>query len=151
MPNGIDLILADHERVSSLFARFDESGDGTLVGQIVGDLIAHDEAEHGALYPIALVVLGDADLIAAFDDAHTRIKQLIEQLLQLEGPPLVDAVERPARSGDRTCRRRREEASAPAREGGDQRAARRAGGPDRPREAEGRMTKQRSRRELDDT
>lgn len=92
MPNGIDLILADHERVSSLFARFDESGDGTLVGQIVGDLIAHDEAEHGALYPIALVVLGDADLIAAFDDAHTRIKQLIEQLLQLEGPPLVDAV-----------------------------------------------------------
>jgi hemerythrin superfamily protein len=92
MPNGIDLILADHERVNELFQQFDETGDATLVGQIVGALVAHDEAEHGALYPLSLLVLDDADLIVAFDDAHAGIKRLIEHLVQLEGPPLVDAV-----------------------------------------------------------
>jgi hemerythrin superfamily protein len=92
MPNGIELIVADHELVDALFQRFDETGDATLVGQIVGALIAHDEAEHGALYPLALVVLDDADLIANFDEAHVRVKKLIEHLMQLEGPPLVETV-----------------------------------------------------------
>jgi hemerythrin superfamily protein len=92
MPNGIDLILADHEFVDALFEQFDATGDATLVGQIVGALVAHDEAEHGALYPIALVVLDDTDLIEEFDHAHVRIKQLIEHLVDLEGAPLVDAV-----------------------------------------------------------
>jgi hemerythrin superfamily protein len=92
MPNGIELIIADHERVDTLFKQFDETGDATLVGQIVGALIAHDEAEHAALYPIALLVLDDADLIGAFDQAHSRVKQFIEHLVQLEGPALVGAV-----------------------------------------------------------
>ncbi len=92
MPNGIDLILADHELVDALFKQFETTGDATLVGQIVGALIAHDEAEHGALYPLAIEVLDDVELIAAFDEAHSHIKQIIEHLVQLEGPPLVEAV-----------------------------------------------------------
>ena len=92
MPNGIDLILADHERVIELFARFDESGDGTLVGQIVDALSAHDQAEHGALYPLAGEVLGDADMLGRYARAHSLVKKTIDQLMGLEGLPLLDAV-----------------------------------------------------------
>jgi hemerythrin superfamily protein len=94
MPTGIELIRVDHERVNELFEQFDDTGDATIVGQIVGALIAHDEAEHAALYPLALRVLDDDDTIARFDEAHTNIKSLIEQLSQLEGAPLVEAVSR---------------------------------------------------------
>lgn len=93
MPNGIDLILADHRRVNALFEQFAETGDATLVGQIVGALVAHDEAEHGALYPIAIVVLDDSDLMAQFSAAHSQIKKIIEHVVQLEGPPLVESVD----------------------------------------------------------
>ena len=92
MPNGIDLILADHVFVDELFAQFDKTRDATLVGQIVGALVAHDDAEHGALYPLSLEVLDNAALIAQFDQAHSRVKQIIEHLVQLEGQPLVEAV-----------------------------------------------------------
>jgi hemerythrin superfamily protein len=90
--NGIDLILADHERVSMLFARFDETGDATLIGQIVDALVAHDQAEQGALYPLAGVVLGDEESIVRYDREHSGIKKAIERLVGLEGPPLVEAV-----------------------------------------------------------
>jgi hemerythrin superfamily protein len=93
MPTGIDLIRADHEYVDGLFAEFAATEDGTLVGRIVGALVAHDEAEHGALYPLALVVLGDADVIRRFDDAHARIRHLLEHLAQLEGVALIATVD----------------------------------------------------------
>lgn len=100
MPTGIELILADHEYVSGLFEQFGETNDGVLVGQIVFALTAHDEAEQGALYPIALEVLGDEDLIAAFDQAHSHIKSLIEYVVALEGAPLVEAVDMLRRAVD---------------------------------------------------
>jgi len=90
--NGIDLILADHRRVDELFAAFAETGDASCVGQIVGALAAHDQAEHSALYPLAGHVLDDADLIQRSANAHSAVKQQIDRLLQLEGRPLVDAV-----------------------------------------------------------
>jgi hemerythrin superfamily protein len=92
MPNGIDLILADHEHVNELFARFDETGDGTLIGQIVDALSAHDQAEHGALYPFAGSMLGDAASLERYAQAHSLVKKTIEKLLGLEGQPLIDAV-----------------------------------------------------------
>lgn len=92
MPNGIDLIVADHERVSDLFDRFSESGDATLVGQIVDALTAHDEAEHAALYPLAGAVLGDEAMIEELSRAHSLVKKQIEHLWALEGAPLDVAV-----------------------------------------------------------
>jgi hemerythrin superfamily protein len=92
MPNGIDLILADHERVSGLFARFDDTGDATLIGQIVDALAAHDQAEHGALYPLAGELLGDAELLERYSHAHSLVKKTIDKLMGLEGQPLMDAV-----------------------------------------------------------
>ena len=60
MPNGIDLILADHERVNELFAEFDSKQDGSTIGLVIAALKAHDEAEQAALYPMAGTLLGAA-------------------------------------------------------------------------------------------
>ena len=92
MPNGIDLILADHQRVNALFAQFSATGNGAFVGQIVDCLMAHDDAEHGALYPLASELLDNIEVITRFDVAHVQIKRAIDALRVLEGQPLIDAV-----------------------------------------------------------
>jgi len=91
MANGIDLILADHERVNALFAKFDETLDGTIIGQVMDALTAHDDAEHAALYPLAGHVLGDVDLIERSALAHSWVKRQMDQIKFLEGAPLVEA------------------------------------------------------------
>ncbi len=92
MPNGIDLILADHQRVNDLFARFQDSHDGALVGQVIDALHAHDDAEHAALYPLVAHLLDDPALIGRLAAAHSSIKKQIDLITTLEGAPLVDAV-----------------------------------------------------------
>jgi len=92
MINGIHLLIADHERVDELFDRFEATGDATLVGQIVDALSAHDQAEHAALYPLAGALLDDADLVQRSSRAHSLVKKWIEHLVNLEGPPLTEAV-----------------------------------------------------------
>ncbi len=92
MPNGIDLVLADHQRVTALFAEFAETGVGAVVGQIVDCLASHDDAEHGALYPLAGEILDNTEDVEGFDVAHARIKRAIDDLRALEGQPLIDAV-----------------------------------------------------------
>jgi hemerythrin superfamily protein len=92
MPNGIDLILADHQYVNELFAEFDQKGDGASVGLIIAALKAHDEAEQAALYPFAGEVLGDVELIDRFSVAHSMVKKQFDIIATLEGPPLVAAV-----------------------------------------------------------
>jgi len=89
---GIDLILADHERVNELFLEFSETGDASYVGQILDALTAHDDAEQAALYPLAGEVLGNTSLLAEAATAHSMIKLQIDQLRSLEGAPLVAAV-----------------------------------------------------------
>ena len=91
MPNGIDLILTDHRNVESLFEAFDESQDGAVIGQVVDLLTAHDDAEHGALYPFALDLLGGGDVFDRSLAAHRAVKQQIDHLKALEGPPLVES------------------------------------------------------------
>jgi hemerythrin superfamily protein len=91
MPDGIDLILADHERVNALFAMFRATPDGTIIGQVLDALAAHDDAEQAALYPLAANVLGDAALVTRALGAHSEMKVQIDLIRQLEGPPLVAA------------------------------------------------------------
>ena len=91
MPNGIDLILADHRTVDALFAQFDETADGTVIGQVVCELKAHDDAEQAVLYPMVGKILGNADMISRSSVAHSAVKKQIDKLTTLEGPPLVEA------------------------------------------------------------
>jgi hemerythrin superfamily protein len=92
MPNGIDLLLADHRGVEALFATFDETLDPTVLGQILCALTDHDDAEHAALYPLAGEVLGDAALIEAMAAAHSAVKKQMEHLRQQEGDILAAEV-----------------------------------------------------------
>ena len=93
MPNGIDLILADHQRVNDLFQLFAATREGAIIGQVIDALSAHDDAEHAALYPLAAEVLADAKLIARAELAHSAVKKQIEHVKNLEGAPLADAFE----------------------------------------------------------
>ena len=93
MPNGIDLILADHTRVDALFSSFTESRDSTMIGQILDLLTAHDAAEHAALYPLAEALLDDARLMKRCELAHSEVKRLSEHLRAQEGAALTSAVE----------------------------------------------------------
>jgi len=94
MPNGIDLLRADHELVDALFTEFAATGQGATVGLIVDALIAHDTAEHVALYPLAQRLLGDVEMLTRAGQAHSAVKRQIDLVNGLEGPPLVAAVER---------------------------------------------------------
>jgi hemerythrin superfamily protein len=92
MPNGIDLLLADHQLVNELFGEFDAKHDGATVGLIIAALKAHDEAEQAALYPFAADVLSDVALIERSSVAHSMVKKQIDMIAALEGEPLVAAV-----------------------------------------------------------
>jgi hemerythrin superfamily protein len=91
MPNGIDLILADHEHVASLFDAFDATGEAGLIGQIIDQLAAHDDAEQQALYPLAALVLADATLLDSSLAAHSAVKRQIDHLKAQEGAPFTEA------------------------------------------------------------
>ena len=93
MPNGIDLVLADHRRVEALFTQFKETVLGSYAGMIFDALAAHDDAENGALYPLALGLLGDADLLDRAEAAHSQVKKIIDAAKNLEGAPLVDLMQ----------------------------------------------------------
>lgn len=93
MPNGIDLLLADHRFVDGLFGDFGGPTQGPNVGRIVDALKAHDDAEHAALYPMCSRLLGDVQMVAECAAAHSRIKAQIDVVMGLEGPPLIGAVE----------------------------------------------------------
>lgn len=90
MPHGIDLILADHAAVNDLFDRFTSTGDSTIVGQVLDQLRAHDDAERAALYPMVGLVLGDAGMIDHSMAAHHAIKAQIDIVSTSEGAPLVE-------------------------------------------------------------
>ncbi len=91
MANGIDLILADHERVNALFDQFAASGDAAVIGVVIDTLTAHDDAEQSALYPLGGHVLGDEAMIERSALAHSAVKKQIDEIRHLEGEPLVEA------------------------------------------------------------
>jgi hemerythrin superfamily protein len=92
MPNGIDLIVADHREVDELFAEFESDPQGAVVGRLMAALTAHDEAEQHALYPMAGTLLGDLGLIERSATAHSLVKKQFDLIKSLEGEPLVAAV-----------------------------------------------------------
>ncbi|MEQ1874912.1 MAG: hemerythrin domain-containing protein [Ilumatobacteraceae bacterium] len=91
MPNGIDLVRADHERVRELFGRFNATLDDALVGQTLGALKSHDDAERAALYALAARVIDDPVLWDRLAAAHSATKKQIDVVSTLRGSSLIDA------------------------------------------------------------
>jgi len=92
MITGIDLILADHRRVDALFDQLGGPDDGPVIGMIIDALTAHDQAEHAALYPLTIKLLGP-QIVERSELAHSRVKKTMDDIRQLEGAPLRDAVD----------------------------------------------------------
>jgi hemerythrin superfamily protein len=93
MPTGIELLLEDHRRVEALFAAFAERPDGVVVGQVIDALGAHDDAEHGALYPLVGKVVGDQAMVERAARAHSAVKKQIDLMTSMEGRNLAAAFE----------------------------------------------------------
>ena len=72
MPNGIDLILADHELVASLFDAFESTGDAGLSARSSTSSPPTTTPSSGALYPLAAIVLDDADAARPLARSPTR-------------------------------------------------------------------------------
>ena len=89
MPNGIDLILADHRAVEDLFTQFDQSGQAALAAQAIDMLKAHDDAERAALYPFAAELLGDTTSVDEMLAEHHSVREQIVIVSALEGDALV--------------------------------------------------------------
>ncbi len=92
MTTGIDLLLADHALVDTLFDEFEQTRDPDLVGRILEMLTDHDQAEHATLYPLARAVGVDPDVVERSMVAHSSVTMTIDHLRQLEGEALVTAV-----------------------------------------------------------
>ena len=90
--NAIELVQLDHRTVEALFDAFEDAPDGTIVGQIVFELTAHDDAEQAALYPLALEVVEDSAVLDRALLDHSKVKMLLDHLRQTEGDALVAAV-----------------------------------------------------------
>ena len=90
--NGIDLVLAEHRTVEELFAEFNSTRLGHVAAKIFDALAAHDDAENGALYPLALGLLADAALLERAEAAHSEVKKLIDHAKFQEGDHLVEAM-----------------------------------------------------------
>ena len=85
MPNGIDLILADHRRVEALFAEFDETGDGAIIGQVVDALTGARRRRARRALPARRPRARRRRLIERWAAAHSAVKKQIDLLRTLEG------------------------------------------------------------------
>ena len=83
MPNGIDLVLADHRKVEALFEQFEKaSGDGRkekLARQICTELKVHSMIEEEIFYPALRGKIDDDDLDEAYVE-HDGAKVLINEI-----------------------------------------------------------------------
>ena len=91
MPNGIDLILADHRTIDALFA-----GSTTLpTERLLAKWSANSRRTTMQNMPRCIRQwarsLAIADMITRSSAAHSAVKKQIDTLTALEGAPLVEA------------------------------------------------------------
>jgi hemerythrin superfamily protein len=87
MPKDVvDLIMADHREVESLFERMknDPSQRPMLVPVMSTLLIAHSRAEEAEVYPVARDEAGIAEDVAHSQQEHAEAESLLEQLKTLD-------------------------------------------------------------------
>jgi len=85
--DAVDLLMADHQRVTRLFAEFDElKEDGSdeaksaLVARICQELIVHTDIEEEIFYPAVRAAIEEDDLMDEALVEHAGAKELIAQL-----------------------------------------------------------------------
>lgn len=92
-PNGsgrdaLDLLLADHQKVRSLFREFDslrgiddeDERKSELVDEICYELTLHTMLEEEIFYPVLRSAIDDDDMMDEADVEHAGARELISQL-----------------------------------------------------------------------
>lgn len=88
MPNPVQMIKDDHERMRGLFEQFHEAQSPDeqkrLVEQALIDLEAHAKVEEQILYPAARELVGDEMLVDLAEEEHHGAKAYIMELARME-------------------------------------------------------------------
>ncbi len=96
--NAIDMLVADHKLVKSLFEKYAALGDRSVVGkkkiadQICHELSVHMQMEEAVFYPGVRPLVKDDDLMDEAGVEHVSAKELIAHILAMDpGDALYDA------------------------------------------------------------
>jgi hemerythrin superfamily protein len=96
--DAIDMLIADHEKVKSLFEQFESLSDRSKVSkkkiadQICNELQIHTEIEEQVFYPAVRAAIKDDDLMDEALVEHASAKDLIAQITEIDpGDELYDA------------------------------------------------------------
>lgn len=83
MPDGIEVLIADHRRCEALFRRIHTSGDPdpSLVRQIVRELSVHDAIESECLYPLVEHRLPDGNRLTRETlSEHVKMAEILAEI-----------------------------------------------------------------------
>lgn len=92
-PDAIQLLIADHKKVSQMFAEFEKSKDKmdeeekqSLVKRACDELSIHAQIEEEIFYPALREALkdGDGELVDEAEVEHSSVKHLIEELESMQ-------------------------------------------------------------------
>lgn len=94
--NAIDLLKADHEKVTELFSEYEQARTTTqkkkLATEICTALTVHAQVEEEMLYPDAKAAMNDTELVPEATVEHSTIKNLVAQIEAEEpGGEMYDA------------------------------------------------------------
>ncbi|MFM9435641.1 hemerythrin superfamily protein [Janthinobacterium sp. CG_23.3] len=96
--DAIAMLVADHKKVTSLFAQFDALSDRSTVSkkkiadQICRELTIHAQLEEEVFYPAVRKPIKDGDLMDEALVEHASAKDLIAQIMDMDpGDALYDA------------------------------------------------------------
>jgi hypothetical protein len=88
MPNPVQMIREDHDRMRQLFREFDLASGAEqqkpLVDKALIDLEAHARVEEQILYPAARELIGDHMLVDVAEEEHHGAKAYIMELARME-------------------------------------------------------------------
>lgn len=92
MPDAVDMLKQDHERVKRLFQQWEAAPAGQpdrrrqLVHQIIQELVVHERIEEDVFYPAFRDAAGKKgkDIIAHSHEEHEVVDNLVDQLQQTD-------------------------------------------------------------------
>jgi hemerythrin-like domain-containing protein len=85
MPNAIEMLREDHQKVQGLFENFEESSDGKeqICEQAIAELETHAALEEEIFYPAAKKQVDDKELIDEAQEEHHVVKLIIAELKKM--------------------------------------------------------------------
>lgn len=90
MPNPVEMIRTDHDRMRGSFDQIEQMGPSggdaqkQLVHEVLTDLEAHAKVEEEIFYPAARELVGDGLLVDMAEEEHHGAKMYVMELARME-------------------------------------------------------------------